>query len=187
MIPYAGKNRGGSPGIDRVAVISLQSLNKTLNKELYTLRSEKILVERELLRARARIEGFDEPSPVVLVGIEDVIHATASYYGLSDETLRGHCRLREVMIARHVAMYLASGLSRTSTVVIGRHLGGRDHTTVGSGIRRIQRIIQHDPGLLQDITQIKLKLQEHTTASRAVVSAAGPSTDPPATLGSAAL
>ncbi len=198
MIPYAGKPRPSSPGLDRIAVISLQSQNQTLNKEVYKLRSEKVLVERELLRARARIEEleraiacvgnaiskFDEPTPAAFVGVEDVIHTTAGYYGIAAETLRGDSRQREVLIARHIAMYLANALSRTSTVAIGRHLGGRDHTTVGSGIRRIQRIVQNDPGLLQDITQIKLKLKENAPSG---ASAAVPSPDPPSTPGAAAL
>ncbi len=189
MIPYAGKDMA-TPGFHKIAMISLQSQNRELNKELYTLRSEKILVERDLLRARARVEEleraiacvnnivakFGDPEPAAFVGVEDVVHATASYYGIAAETLRGDSRQREVLVARHVAMYLANGLSRTSTVAIGRHLGGRDHTTVGSGIRRIQRIIQHDPGLLQDITQIKLKLKENTTC--AVVSEAPPPSVP---------
>ncbi len=198
MIPYAGKLTRSSPGLDRIAVISLQSQNRTLNKEVYTLRSEKVLVERELLRAKARIEEleraiacvsnaiskFNEPTPALFVGVEDVIHTTAGYYGIAAETLRGDSRQREVLIARHIAMYLANGLSRTSTVAIGRHLGGRDHTTVGSGIRRIQRIIQNDPGLLQDITQIKQKLQKNAPSG---ASAAVPSSDPPSTPGAAAL
>ncbi len=189
MIPYAGKTKYTSSSFHKVAMVSLQSQNQALNKELYKLRSEKILVERELLRARARIEEleraiacvnnvvskFDEPTLATFVGVEDVVHATASYYGLGSETIRGDSRQREVLLARHVAMYLANGLSRTSTVAIGRHLGGRDHTTVGSGIRRIQRIIQNDPGLLQDITQIKLKLQNAPSgASEAVPSLSSP-------------
>ncbi len=187
MIPYAGK-----PGLQNIAVISLQSQNKSLNKEVYTLRSEKLLVERDLLRARARIEElervidrvssavgpFIDTPAATFVDVEEVIHATSVYYHLDSETLRGDSRQREAILARHVAMYLASSLSRTSTVAIGRHLGGRDHTTVGSGIRRIQRIIKNDPGVFQDITKIKLGLHKNALSSSGASEAVPPSCPP---------
>lgn len=61
---------------------------------------------------------------------EDIKREVAFKHGFTVEALEGKSRRRDVVYARHEAMYW--GLARTphSSTEIGRRLGGRHHATV---------------------------------------------------------
>jgi chromosomal replication initiator protein len=52
------------------------------------------------------------------------------HFGITAEQLLSSSRASRVAWPRHVAMYLARELTAESLPTIGRHFGGRDHTTV---------------------------------------------------------
>lgn len=76
------------------------------------------------------------PSTLLPDGILD---AVCRHFGLQSEQLAGASRARDISYARHVAMYLLRQHSGQSLAGIGARLGGRDHTTVLSAYRKIQK------------------------------------------------
>jgi chromosomal replication initiator protein len=48
-------------------------------------------------------------------------------------------------------MYLSKQLTSRSLPEIGRKFGGRDHTTVMHGVKKIEELLQLDPGLEEEI------------------------------------
>src|SRR5688572_8169073 len=76
--------------------------------------------------------------PTPIADIEGVV---ADYYHVSGAQLRGPSRRMSVASARQVAYYLARcrGLTMTD---IGRHFGGRDHTTVLHGVRKVAKAVR---------------------------------------------
>ena len=74
--------------------------------------------------------------------IDDIISATAAHFGLPVHELLDDRRARPISRARQVAMYLAKTLTFRSLPEIGRKLGGRDHTTVLWGIRKITSLLE---------------------------------------------
>jgi chromosomal replication initiator protein len=60
-----------------------------------------------------------------------------------------------VVAARSVAMYLARKLTDHSLEQIGRAFGGRDHTTVLHGCRKIEKQLETDPAVRQTVRQLQ--------------------------------
>ena len=90
----------------------------------------------------------------------DVIQArVAEHYGLTLVDLLGPGRARAVARPRQVAMYLAKTLTERSLPEIGRSFGGRDHTTVIHGVRRIEALRGSDERIARDVDALRRTLQ----------------------------
>ncbi|MHB8531529.1 MAG: chromosomal replication initiator protein DnaA [Solirubrobacteraceae bacterium] len=76
--------------------------------------------------------------------IPEIQEATCRHFGLSSEELLSSARTPRVSWPRQVAMYLSRELTGESLPAIGRHFGGRDHTTVLHACRRISTRIAED-------------------------------------------
>jgi chromosomal replication initiator protein len=64
-------------------------------------------------------------------------------------------RARAVARPRQAAMYLAKVLTEYSLPEIGRKFGGRDHTTIIHGVRKIEELMAQDRDLAADIDALK--------------------------------
>ncbi len=73
------------------------------------------------------------------------LERVAGATGISVDQIRGSSRRTEVVLARHVAMYLLREEAHCTLAYIGRILGGRDHSTVLHGCRRVETIKDSDP------------------------------------------
>ena len=89
------------------------------------------------------------------VSIERIQDEVSERFGLSKEELIGNRRSQNIVYPRQVAMYLSRELTDSSLPKIGRHFGGRDHTTVIHATVKIARLIREDRSvynLVQDLT-----------------------------------
>jgi chromosomal replication initiator protein len=86
------------------------------------------------------------PAPVHSVrSLGDIQLAACRQFGISAEELLSSSRAARIAWPRQVAMYLARELTSESLPAIGRHFGGRDHTTVLHAWRRTNERISSDP------------------------------------------
>ena len=92
------------------------------------------------------------PSP------DAVIKAAAEYFNLSSQDLCSKSRVHEIADARHMAMYLLREDAHQRTTDIGRLLGGRDHSTVIHGLRKIESALATDTQLARQIAEIRALL-----------------------------
>ncbi len=76
--------------------------------------------------------------------LADIQLAACEQFGISAEELLSSSRAARVAWPRQVAMYLARELTSESLPAIGRHFGGRDHTTVMHACRRTDERISSD-------------------------------------------
>lgn len=91
---------------------------------------------------------------------ETILDAVSDYYGLSVAEIRGSKRLRPLVHARHVAMYLIRELlNNYSYPMIARIFDGRNHTTVISGVEKIKEQLPLNGDLLAEINHLKRRLQ----------------------------
>ena len=84
-----------------------------------------------------------------------IIKATAEYYSLSEDELRGQNRSKNVAAARQISMYLIRTLTNMSLKDIGAQYEDRNHTTVLSSIRKVEALLKSDPetaAVVRDIT-----------------------------------
>lgn len=72
------------------------------------------------------------------------MQASAKHFGIPAAELKKSTRSKTVAQARGVAMYLARALTSASFAAIGRHFGGRDHTTVLHACRKLAAAIAND-------------------------------------------
>jgi chromosomal replication initiator protein len=76
--------------------------------------------------------------------VADIQRATCELFGLTTEELLSSTRTTRIAWPRQLAMYLARELTTESLPAIGRHFGGRDHTTVMHACRRTSARIASD-------------------------------------------
>jgi len=76
--------------------------------------------------------------------VADVQQAACEHFGIAPDDLLSASRAARVTWPRQLAMYLARELTGESLPSIGRHFGGRDHTTVMHACRRADQRILSD-------------------------------------------
>lgn len=92
------------------------------------------------------------------VGTKQIIEAISTYYNLSSEDICGKSRKKEIVKPRQVAMYLLRKESSMSFPSIGEFFGGRDHTTAMHACEKIEKLLERNEELAQDINFLKERL-----------------------------
>jgi chromosomal replication initiator protein len=92
--------------------------------------------------------------------IEAIQREVASYFDIKLHDLKGPKRHRAVAHPRMVAMYLARRLTAMSFPEIGSRFGGKDHSTVISAVRKIERLLTQDPGLRSVVSTLESHLRQ---------------------------
>jgi chromosomal replication initiator protein len=87
-----------------------------------------------------------------------ILNSVATYYGLSIEVLQGKRRDKPLTVARQMSMYLLREELQCSWTHIGNELGGRDHSTILHGYKKITNDINTDPAMLRDLLEIRERL-----------------------------
>ncbi len=85
------------------------------------------------------------------VNVQEIIAAISSYYNISNTELCGKSRKKEIVRPRQVAMYLLRKESSMSFPSIGEHFSGRDHTTAMHACEKIEKLIEQDEELSQEV------------------------------------
>lgn len=90
--------------------------------------------------------------------IREIQVAVADYYKCTVLDMVSDRRTADVVRPRHVAMYLCRLMTLHGLPAIGRHFGGRDHTTVLHAFRKIQGLVASDPLLNEEVLSIEIQL-----------------------------
>lgn len=93
------------------------------------------------------------------LSIEDIQRRVAEHYNIKLADLVGQKRVRTIARPRQVAMYLAKNMTTRSLPEIGRRFGGRDHTTIIHGVRKIEELCIEDHGLAEDVQLLRRALE----------------------------
>ena len=126
----------------------------TMLRAFANLRQEPISLEL----AKAHLTNLGQEQ--VILKPETILAVVCEFYGLSVEDVRGAKRLRPLVRARHVAMYLIRDLlDNYSYPMIARIFDDRNHTTVISGVEKIREQIAVNGEMLAQINQLKRRLQ----------------------------
>jgi chromosomal replication initiator protein len=93
------------------------------------------------------------------VTIEEIQRRVAEHYNVRLSDLIGPKRVRTIARPRQIAMYLAKQLTPRSLPEIGRRFGGRDHTTIMHGVRRIEELMTTDSQMADDLQLLRRQLE----------------------------
>ncbi|MDP3795414.1 MAG: chromosomal replication initiator protein DnaA [bacterium] len=91
-------------------------------------------------------------------GFKQIIKTVAEFYDMKENDLADRSRKREVVRPRQVTMYLLRNEAKASFPFIGEKLGGRDHTTVMHAVQKIEREIDGDETLRQEVNLLRERL-----------------------------
>ncbi len=94
-----------------------------------------------------------------------VIEAVARFFNLPPERLLSPDRSKEVALPRQLAMYLLREDMKASLPQIGEVIGGRDHTTVLHGIKKIEHSLKTDDRIQRQLMQIRQQLYGQSLVS----------------------
>ena len=89
---------------------------------------------------------------------EEVVKAVSSFYNLKVSQLKGSKRDKIFSLPRQILYYILRTEVGTGLAEIGELLGGRDHTTILYGVRKISDLIGSDEKIRVDIVGIKNQL-----------------------------
>lgn len=93
------------------------------------------------------------------LSIEEIQRKVAEHYNVRLSDMIGPKRVRTIARPRQVAMYLCKQLTSRSLPEIGRRFGGRDHTTIMHGIRKIDELMIADNQMADDVKLLTRLLQ----------------------------
>jgi chromosomal replication initiator protein len=88
----------------------------------------------------------------------DILRVVMARYSLTPDLLRGPRRCRRIARPRQIAMYFGRALTANSYPKLGQLLGGRDHTTIIHGERRIRELAGGDAGLEIELNAIEREI-----------------------------
>ena len=102
---------------------------------------------------------------------ENILQAVCDYFGLEHKDLMSGRRQRTISLARSVAMYLVRKTAKLSFPEIGSRMGKRNHSTVISACRRIERAVDKNEELIwtssvgdrtEEAAELIQRLEEHS-------------------------
>ena len=93
------------------------------------------------------------------VSIDYIQKTVCEYFDISIEKLKEKTRKRSIVQARQLSMYLAKNYTKNSLKVIGKHFGGRDHSTVIHSCQAVQNLLDTDPEFKDNVDDIQKKIQ----------------------------
>jgi chromosomal replication initiator protein len=135
---------------------SVRALEGALNR-LFALAS---LVGREITLDQAQDSLADMlRSSERRLTVEEIQRKVADHYNIRLSDMIGPKRLRTIARPRQVAMYLSKTMTTRSLPDIGRRFGGRDHTTILHGVRKVEELCDADPQLAEDLNLLRRLLQ----------------------------
>lgn len=93
------------------------------------------------------------------ITVEEIQRKVSDHFNIRLSDMIGPKRVRTFARPRQIAMYLAKQLTSRSLPEIGRRFGGRDHTTVMHGVRKIEELMQKDSQIADDLELLRRSLE----------------------------
>ena len=118
------------------------------------------LNKREINTALAEeaLKDLISPNSVTEVTPELIIKVVSEHFGITPGDIVAQKRSKELVFARQIAMYLCGNMTNESLQNIGKALGGRDHTTIIHGTKKIVSTLEKDETLRNTIDILKKKI-----------------------------
>lgn len=89
------------------------------------------------------------------INAKKIIEKTADFFDVDYDEITGNKRDKEIVVPRQVAMYLIREELHLSYPKIAREIGRKDHTTIMHGVEKIEKEIDSNERLRQEINLIR--------------------------------
>lgn len=120
----------------------------------YTLDNAKTALDSIIVHSEEELEESD------FKNIDKIKKIIAKYYGISVSDLSSSTRKKEVVLPRQLAIYVIRTKLNVPLKKIGDYFGSRDHTTVAHACSKVEKLIEDDWTVKQDIENIIKMLEK---------------------------
>ncbi len=103
-------------------------------------------------------EGGESRNERLRLKPQNVIKKVCNHYQISQSAIKGKRRNKEIVEARHMAMYILKNDLGMSYVEIGRWFSNRDHTSIMHAREKIEESLLSDDLILNDYQELKKEL-----------------------------
>lgn len=135
---------------------NIRELEGSLNKIMAYANLENR--EINLALAEKVLKDIISPNQKRTITPELIINIVAEHFDLTPSDLTGNKRSSKIAYPRQIVMYLCRQMTETTLKIIGDSLGGRDHTTIMSGINKIEREVEENDDTREIIDILKKKI-----------------------------
>ena len=132
---------------------NVRELEGALTRVIFFAQCHKL--ELSLGVAEQALQHTAYRSSPQVVSLPAIVAATCRHFGLIKDDMLSPSRETRLTRPRHIAMFLMREYTSHSLPAIGNALGGRDHTTILYGIRKISRQISGDPELASAVDSVR--------------------------------
>jgi chromosomal replication initiator protein len=94
------------------------------------------------------------------LSVESIQREVSSYFEVKLHDLKGPKRHRAVVHPRMIAMYLSRQLTSMSYPEIGSRFGGKDHSTIISAVKKIEKKMAEDASLRSVVSTLTTRLRQ---------------------------
>lgn len=135
---------------------NIRELEGALNKVIANARLNKQELTIEL--AEDALGDVIYPNKTREVTPKLILDTVAEHFGVSIDDISSQKRDKEFALPRQIIMYLCRTMTTETYQNIATLVGKKDHTTVISGVKKIEKLIKDDGDLKNKIDTIKKKI-----------------------------
>ena len=136
---------------------NVRELEGALNRLIFytiSLKNSDVITMDLAAEALGSLKGSNKVANQL--SAQKIINIVSDYYNVSSTQLAGKSRTGQIALARHIAMWLIRKYFQSlSLEKIGDLFGGRDHTTVASGISKVDKELKTNEQLKEAIAELE--------------------------------
>ncbi len=140
--------------------VNIKSNIRELEGALNKLIAYSNLVQTDITMEIAvkELQNIISPDKPLEVTPELIVEVVAEHFGITMDQILSKSRSNDVAKPRQIAMYLCKNMTDASLETIGKAVGGRDHSTVVHGIKKVADDISVDKSVERTVTTIRKKI-----------------------------
>ncbi|MDP4206072.1 MAG: chromosomal replication initiator protein DnaA [Bacteroidota bacterium] len=93
------------------------------------------------------------------LSVDFIVKVVCDYFNVKPDSLYAKTRKREIVQARHIAMYFSKSMTKASLASIGAQIGKKDHATVLHACKTVGNLKETDRSFHQYLEDIEKKLK----------------------------
>jgi len=148
--------------IENAKAIELEAVRKDEELQLVMKRLEKLEADVASMK-RFEIEDLGaaiSEDRARRLTVARIIDCTSTEFKVSKTDIKSARRHGDIILPRHIAMFLAREMTGVSLPMIGRVFGGRDHSTIHNAIAKIKKHIDDgDAAIIGAISRIMTAIE----------------------------
>lgn len=139
---------------------NIRELEGSLNKVIALANLEKREINLEL--AEKALIDIISPNEKKVITPDYIINVVAEHFDITSEDIKGTKRSSKIAYPRQIAMYLCREMTNHNLQAIGQCMGGKDHTTIMYGIKRIESELESSDNAKNTVNLLKKKINPST-------------------------